>query len=69
MLPLRAMLAKWSISSLARGLSTTVVTREAGGQMSKDAVTFYRHMRRDVILVGLLVSLGSMVGYSLYTVS
>lgn len=68
MLPLRAVLARWSLPSLARGLSTTAVAHE-GGHMSRDAVTFYHHMRRDAVLVGLLVGLGSLVGYSMYDVS
>ena len=49
-------------------ISTTVVAHDAAN-MSRDAVTFYRHLRTDFILVGLMTSLGSVVGYTMFNVS
>ena len=65
MLPLRAVLARWSVP---RAFTTTAVAHDSG-KMAQDAVGFYKYMKTDFLIVVLLAGLGSVLGYTTYNVS
>lgn len=50
------------------GFATSPVSHSAG-QMSKDASTFFKHVKTDGVLVGAIVLGVSVIGYSQYSVS
>ena len=72
MLPLqviRVVVGKWGPVSIAqRGISTSRVAY-GSSSVSSDAASFVKMLRKDGVLMGVLVTFACVFGYSQYSVS
>ena len=68
MLPLRAVLAR-GVNPTLRRFSSSPVAQGGGDHMARDARTFFQQLRSDGVLFGLFLGIGSLLGYSQYSVS